>query len=271
MLFLFIHFSCNLKEISNNENDAPMVKVGNKILFESDLNELVHEGVSVEDSMAIVTAYIDNWVKDNLMIIEAEKNIPADLNLDKLVADYRSSLLLHNYENTLIKEKLDTLVTDYQIKEFYEEYGQQYILSHQIIKCWILKVPHKHPDLKKIKDGLKNANFEKIEKFAKYQNVKKVSDGQIWLSMSEMSILTSANLFKFSDLKKDIDLWKKSGDYEYYVKVVESYDEKEIPPLNYIEDKIKKVILNTRKTELLKNIRENLYNKQVFTNQVKIY
>lgn len=48
---------------------------------------------------------------------------------------------------------------------------------------------------------------------------------------------------------------------QYFVKILGNYNENEIPPLEYIDDKIEQVILNNRKTALLKSVREQLYQK----------
>lgn len=45
------------------------------------------------------------------MILEAEKNVAADINLNKLVDDYRSSLLVYNFEKRLVDQMLNTIIT----------------------------------------------------------------------------------------------------------------------------------------------------------------
>jgi hypothetical protein len=47
-------------------------------------------------------------------------------------------------------------------------------------------------------------------------------------------------------------------------------DKNETPPLSYIEDQAKKVILHKRQTELLDKLKEDLYNKYAESNNVKI-
>ena len=46
------------------------------------------------------------------MIFGSRKNLPKDINLEKMIPmEYRSSLLLYNYESKLALELLDTTVT----------------------------------------------------------------------------------------------------------------------------------------------------------------
>ncbi|MBK6784285.1 MAG: hypothetical protein IPG79_11385 [Saprospiraceae bacterium] len=79
---LFSLLSCNTD--SKNKDLNPLVKVGDKVLFNSVIDQLVTEDTSPEDSASIVGGYVENWVRDNLVILEAEK-IPLDLNLSNLL------------------------------------------------------------------------------------------------------------------------------------------------------------------------------------------
>ena len=68
---------------------------------------MIYDGVSPEDSTLIINAYVERWVREQLLMQKAEENIPKDLNLNKLVNDYRESLILNNYERLLIESLLE--------------------------------------------------------------------------------------------------------------------------------------------------------------------
>ncbi|MBK8082316.1 MAG: hypothetical protein IPK25_19805 [Saprospiraceae bacterium] len=55
----------------------PLVKVGDKVLFSSVIDQLVTEVPVRKNSASIVGRYgMENWVQDNLVILEAEKISP---------------------------------------------------------------------------------------------------------------------------------------------------------------------------------------------------
>ena len=98
---IFLHPGCKDGLFNDNAKDPVVARVGEQYLFKSQLEELVHDGTSPTDSAAIVDGYVQNWIVENLMIREADKNVAADINLNKLVEEYRASLLVYNYEKKL--------------------------------------------------------------------------------------------------------------------------------------------------------------------------
>ncbi len=67
------------------------------------------------------------------------------------------------------------------------------------------------------------------------------------------------------------DHTKKVGDTKFYVKVIDVVDKNEIPPLDYIESKIKRIILNNRKKALIKRKKQQLYDQNYNNNKIKIH
>ena len=99
--------SCTPAEKALEENDVELAKVFSKKLFLSELEGMVPDGATPEDSTKIINAEVERWTRETLLMQEAEKNIPADLNIDELVRDYRMSLVRHNYEQFLVETQLD--------------------------------------------------------------------------------------------------------------------------------------------------------------------
>ncbi len=73
-------------------DDQLLAQVYNKNLYASELADVVPEGTNPTDSSLLVTAFVQRWIRDQLLMYEAERNIPKDLNIDELVRDYRASL-----------------------------------------------------------------------------------------------------------------------------------------------------------------------------------
>ena len=89
--FVLLLISCGQEDVSTTEK--PLATVFNKSLYPSDIAGLVGKNVSVKDSTFLMNSYIENWAKEQLVIALAEQNIPADLDVNKLVEDYRKSLI----------------------------------------------------------------------------------------------------------------------------------------------------------------------------------
>ncbi len=79
------------------------------------------DGKSPEDSISIVKSYIDNWVREELILAQAEYNLPVEVEteIDQDVSEYRASRVVYAYERELIREKLDTVISDAEIEKYY--------------------------------------------------------------------------------------------------------------------------------------------------------
>ena len=151
------------------ETDVELAKVFSKKLFLSELEGMVPEGATSEDSTKIINAEVERWTRETLLMLEAEKNIPADLNIDELVRDYRMSLVRYNYEQYLVETQLDSVISDQEILTYYEENKEQYQLQSSILRCFLIKVPKSSPNLGQLRSWWSSSKSEDFQKMKDYQ------------------------------------------------------------------------------------------------------
>ena len=108
--------SCNF--FSNN-NDVAIAKAYDKYLYLKDLDGIVPSNTRGNDSILIVKAFINQWLKDQAIQHQAAENIVSDdQTIQKQLEVYKRSLIRFEYEQDLIAQKLDTVVTDKEIAAF---------------------------------------------------------------------------------------------------------------------------------------------------------
>ena len=96
----------SLAGCKNDESASPLVaKVYGYELHMDDLAGLVGEGVSEEDSIAIVDNYVDQWVRQTVMLAKAEKNVKEDFS--RQMNEYRNSLLIYAYERQIVDQRTE--------------------------------------------------------------------------------------------------------------------------------------------------------------------
>ncbi len=77
--FLFLHLfflligSC--KNVGFNNSETVLARVYDSYLYASNLEGLVPAAISVADSIAICRNYVDNWINNQLILSQAEKNL----------------------------------------------------------------------------------------------------------------------------------------------------------------------------------------------------
>ena len=156
LLLLTFLFSCS----SNAEKDQDRVAVAranNEYLYQDDIIDIVPAGTPTKDSAELIKKYIDNWIRESLVTQKAESNLGDDQkNVEKQLRNYRNSLITYTYEKELVKQKLDTIVTDAEIEEYYNNNKADFELKDNIIKVVYVKVDKKAPGLDKLKKMYKS-------------------------------------------------------------------------------------------------------------------
>lgn len=120
LILVLALFSC--QNSKNGSGDKAIATIYDKVLYQSDLQSVLYEGISVNDSLFRTKAFIDNWIRRQLLIHQAENNIDkSELDFSKQIEDYRTSLIIYKYESLLIEQNLDTIVSEDEIAKYIEE------------------------------------------------------------------------------------------------------------------------------------------------------
>jgi hypothetical protein len=100
------------------------------------------------DTRMQVRSLTEHWVRDRLILVEAEKNFPKEVNMNKLLEDYRQSLLRHFFEQRAIEERLDTVITEDDLVKYYETNKEQHRLESGILRGYyfMIKKPQTRGD-----------------------------------------------------------------------------------------------------------------------------
>lgn len=253
--------------------DQLLAKVHNKALYLSDMEGMFPEGTSGKDSTIIIQMFANRWMREALLLHEAEQNIPGDLNIDKLVRDYRASLIRHNYEKILVEELLDSTVTDEQLAAFYERNKQQYQLETPIVRCYFVKVPVPVPGANELRQlwNNKRNGLEPLKAYCrKYAEAYLLSDST-WYRVEDIAREMPKGTVTVGNISAKQDFSQRDGEYQYYFKVFEVKNRKDIAPLSYIKGQARKVILRNRKEKLLEDKIEAMYQRELRRNNIKTY
>ena len=257
-------------DYSKSDAGALLAEVGPKKLYMDDITSMMADTMSKNDSINFILGMSQSWVKDQLIIQEAEDNMPDDLNIDALVDEYRSSLLLYHYESQLVDKGLDTTVTKEQKRDHYEKNSEQYILPEAIVKYAIAKFPKTPSNNARIWNAWTDNDWPEVQRYAagKATLIKRVDE---WRPINDLLAFLPPNSLSKSDQKKGFDTkFEKDGNY-YYVKIMDYANEGSNPPFEYVEGKITKVILNNRKKILLQTKKQQLFDQNIGSRSVKIH
>ena len=252
-------------------DDNVLATVYDKKLYLEDIEGITSSAASEQDSIIILKGFVNNWIKDQLLIKEAETNITRDIDIEKLVKDYRSSLIQYNYIEQLYSKDLDTLISEQEINEYYERFKQQFNLAESIVKYTFIKF--RKSDKKTISEFNKFWNNNKTENYISFAKSEAVffQQSSEWELLNSLLNLLPKNSVAESNLKEGKKIETEDKNFKFFVKIEQIFLKTDVPPLEYITPTIKKVILNERKTELVKNLKQKLYDNNMENNNIKTY
>jgi hypothetical protein len=264
---------CTANPSSGQKDDVTLAKVYNKSLHLSELEGVVPEGTGPQDSALMVNAYVQRWIYDQLLMYEAERNIPKDLDIDQLVRDYRASLVRFNFEQQIIAEKLDSTVSETELKTFYENNKDQFQLESTILKCLLLKLPNSAPqgEINKIWYSRNPADEARLDTFAKQWAAMALLNRQKWYKLDEVAALLPKGTLTSDNVGSRREGTVSDGDYRYYYRVLDAVQGKTTAPFDYIREQATKVILHRRKQDLLEKWKHDLYQKEVRRQNIQIF
>ena len=266
-------YSCS-ENIQTNNGNFLLARVYNKSLYIKDLEGMFPPGTSAYDSSLITNAYTQRWVREAVLLYEAENNLPKDLNIDRLVRDYRSSLVRNNYEQVLLEQLMETKISSSELANFYDKNKIQYQLDNPIVKAYVVVVPK----IISVRDSLKylwknatDVNLLRLKNICEEYELAHILDGSKWNEWENLAIYLPRNIGfeEFSRKGKDFSI--QDGEFDVWVKILDSKKPQEIPPIEYVEEQLKRMLLLSRKTRLLEEKKEDMFDIAKRKGQIEIF
>ena len=261
----------------NGDKGKLLASVGEKELYQSDLNFLfAHNRYTYDDSVALVNDYVQQWIEEQILVQEAEKSEQIDREIiDIRVENFKNDLLIHELENSLLNDRLDTNISEDEIQKYYLENQKEFQLNDYLVKVLYLKIPLDAPDIEKIAQSYKlnkPADLEEIQTYAKIYATNFYYDAENWIYFDDL--LKEVPL---QDINKDNFILKRSktrfeeGGYYYFLNIIDYKLKNTISPLSFEKENIKDRILNMRVRTLREEIKNEIVNKAYNEDMVKTY
>lgn len=271
---------CDLIRMKKDETSErkPLARVNNTFLYQDELTGLTNsKTTSKEDSVSRVMAYINSWIRKQVLISEAMKNI--DINeaeVERKVLEYRFSLIAYEYQNFYIKKHLNDSITNEDIEGYYKEHRDNFILKQNIVRGTFIKVPKEAPKTNRIKELILSQKEKDIEELRSYclsfSSAYHLYDSS-WIEFDKLTINSP-----MADIPNKIQFLKTYPYYEtgdnqslYFLKIDEYKISDNVSPLEFVKEDIKNIILNKRKVELAQKLEQEVYENAVTRKDFEIY
>ena len=243
--------------------DEVVARVGDHKLFRSELAGYIPAGASSEDSLALAQQYIHSWAEELLFLDMAEAQLSKEeKNVGKELEEYRRTLLKYRYEERYINERLDTLITDAEVRNYYEAHADRFTLDRPVLKARYMVIPADSRSFRTIKElmGSDDAmDAIAADSLAFTAALRYVDSSDSWLDalLLARELGTDEESMMKSLKNKFIEFKGDDGNIRVAY-VVDLVRKGEPAPLEYCADRIRDIILSARKHELVSGLEREL-------------
>lgn len=273
---LFVSFTAvSCQEQIEHSGKTPLVQVGSHYLYQEDINQSLPYGISGTDSTRFVREFIRRWVEEQVLYEKAEHNVRNDEHIERMVADYRRTLIMNNYEHMLLQQKMTEELSEEDLQKYYNENKKLFMLEEPVIKGIFIKAPLTSPDLKKLKLWYKDKSDESLEQLEKYafrNSILYEYFYEHWIPVSELEGKVIVNLSELSnDFDKHRNIEAEDGEYCYLLHIEEYMMKGEEKPYALARHEIIDLLANSRRVEFMNKVKEDLYNQSIGMGRIKYY
>ncbi|WP_240642319.1 peptidylprolyl isomerase [Nonlabens xiamenensis] len=265
--------SCSL--FQNEEEQIIVAQLGEHKVYRSEIMELLPVDYTVEDSTQIVEQHLEEWTKDHMLLNNAMDNISEERQreLDQLIERYRIELYVQEYLAEMVKQHMDTNISEAEIKKYYEQRREDLKLNEDLVQFQYIHLDPINKDLDQIDKWFREGDSISLKKVdslnLNYRSY--FLDDDIWIKKSTLfDRINAINPTNERTYIKEGAYWKLEdslGVYLVHFKDVLKRGNR--APLSYVKPTIKQVLLNKSKIAYIQKLEKDLLNDAKSSNKVK--
>lgn len=275
-ILLFLFFTqCNL--FKEDKEEELLARVRNNYLYLSDIEHAFPAFSDKADSIQFLQNYVNNWIQNKLVLETAKNNLqPEQMDFEAQLNEYKNSLIIYAYETEIVRQKLDTIVSEEDIIDYYNNNKENFLLKDNIVKVTYVKTPLRTANLNKIKRLYRSNDSEDIMQLRDICQREAVNYflDDVWLVFSDLTKEIPIKTHNEEDfLHRNTFVELKDSLYNYFLHIRGYKIKESLSPLSLERENIITIIINKRKMELVGNIRREIFDDAIrngsFDNFVK--
>lgn len=257
--------------------DKVIAKVGKKKLRTSEAVAAIPAGLPAEDSLRMLEDYIEQWARRELKLQEAERVIgsSAVAEVNRMVEEYRYSLLGYRLDQNYLDMKVDTLLSDSVVTEYWEQHKADFALDRTVVKGRIVRVPNSYRQAVKLLSLMRSPSEDRQKDFistCEKNNFETHFFEEEWVDFSEFLSYLPVRRDRSYDYMLDSKEVREMADADnhYFVQITDCLRAGSDAPFDRVGDAVKRIIFNRRRNQVIKEYEDSLYNASLTEGRVQL-
>lgn len=261
LISLFFCTSCADKR--DHKGQIPLAEINGDFLYKEDLQAVLPEGLSKDDSLLFAEHYIRNWAEEVLLYDKAQSNIPDNEAIDKLVENYRKALIIHTYQQELIDQKLTKEIPEQELMKYYEDHKDLFKLDRPLIKGLFIKVPLTAPQLGNVRKWYKTEKQDAIDHLEKYSFQNAVKYDYFYDKWVKVDDVLDLIPVAGANINREGNVELKDSAFYYFLNVSDYRKAGEEEPYEFAMPKVRDMLINLKQVAFMKTVKDDLYHQAV--------
>lgn len=256
-------FSCHRPNAGMGGTVA--VRVGDAVLYKEEIEAQIPKGTLSQDSAHIAEKIINDWTLQQVMLKKAKENTAVSASaFEKQIEEYKNSLILYDYQNRVLSQRLDTVVSADEIAAYYQQNMPQFYLKSNIVRVRFVKLRKDHRLADKIKKAvfspaLSDEDMLQLAKWCRQAADNYYLEEEQWLYFNDLLREVPIQTYNQENFLKDNrNIEISAGDAVYYVRIVDFKVRDMVSPLNFETERIRQILLNHRRQVFLQTMQQDL-------------
>jgi hypothetical protein len=272
--------ACDLfrfKSEEEGEIDRILATVDNQNLHQSELSFIGSESKSVEDSANLAKRYVQSWVRKQLLIKEAGKSMAFDeAEINRKLLDYKYALMVYEFEKKYVEENLDYKVIPKEIENYYQVNKVNFSLKEIIVRVNFVKIEIGSAQNSQADRLIRSQNQKDSDSFKQLAanfGTNYFLEDSTWIRFDDIIINTplAQHPNKVELVRSNKYITTQDDHFKYYIRILEYKLQDQVPPLEFVQEEITKILINKRRIEIVDQLQKEVYNRALEKNEFKIY
>lgn len=271
--------ACNNTPFQSSEESTSdiVAVVDDNTLLRSDIALVMPKGLSEADSTTFVKMYIENWVLNKLKIHRAKEVLSShQADIERLVEDYRQSLIIRQLDQYYIDNSIDLEITDSQLTTYYRANAASFKLDHNKVRGVVVKVPSNFRNTSTLTTALKGVvkrgDAEEVRALCEKHNLQFTDMTPQWVSYSDfLSNLPTERSSNYTNLLSNKGVQKMtSGSSVFHFIIIDVAHKGDVAPLECVKDDIRRRLYTERRASIVGRYESELKREAIESGRVAL-
>lgn len=263
-LFCISMMGCDFSTQEVTSDAIHAARVFGIVLPLKEVCDRIPNNAAKEDSIIIAERYIEQWIREQVLVHEAETHLSPELQtFESEIQTYRNALLLHHYKERYVKQRMALEVPEEDAITYYEAHKDLFVLTDYAVRATFIHLPRESDDPNEfvetaMMDADSTTSFP-LQQWCVEHGAVHSLDPASWWYLEDLIQEVPIELYRTEKQLANRKLVQFEAEGRtYFLRFLEHALIDNVAPFQVVQDRVSELILHRQKQKLLLQLEEEL-------------